>query len=207
VVLGTADDDLPSRLTAIAELADLLERQPLRVAELGCGGGIHLDMMVLAWPTAELIGYDPDPVALALAAQRIGSNPRVRLRQVDARRIADDGPFDLILAVDALHDMPDQASVLNAARTALAKGGVIAIAEAPYPSEFSAQADPAERLGYLSSLFNCLHHQIAHSGPAAVGAVMRERDIRTWAASAGLPSCTVYDDDASALRLFVLRSP
>jgi hypothetical protein len=50
--------------------------------------------------------------------------------------------------------MPDPASVLDAARTALAKGGVVAIAEAPYPSEFLGQADPAERLGYLTSLFN-----------------------------------------------------
>jgi SAM-dependent methyltransferase len=198
--------DLPGRLTAIPELADLVERQPLRVAELGCGGGIHLNMMAFAWPTAELIGYDPDPVALALAAQRIGSNPRVRLRQVDAQRIADDGPFDLILVVDALHDMPDPAGVLNVARTALTNGGVIAIAEAPYPSEFSGQADPAERLGYLTSLFNCLHHQVEHSGAGAVGAVVRESDIRAWGASAGLPSCTVYNNGAEAQRLFVLSS-
>jgi hypothetical protein len=67
----------------------------------------------------------------------------------------------LILVADALHDMPDPASVLAAARTALAKGGVIAIAEAPYPSEFSGQADPAERLGYLTSLFNCLHIKLS----------------------------------------------
>ena len=34
--------DLPGRLAAIPELADLLARQPLRVAELGCGGGFTL---------------------------------------------------------------------------------------------------------------------------------------------------------------------
>jgi trans-aconitate methyltransferase len=91
-------------------------RQPLRVAELGCCGGVHLDAMATAWPAAELIGYDSDPVALALAAERLGWNPRIRLRQVDARGVADDGLFDLALAADALHDMPDAASVLNAAR-------------------------------------------------------------------------------------------
>ena len=31
--------DLPGRLAAIPDLADLLARQPLRVADLGCGGG------------------------------------------------------------------------------------------------------------------------------------------------------------------------
>ena len=81
--------DLPGRFAAIPELADLLPRQPLRVAELGCGGGFYLDAMATAWPTAELIGYDPDPVTLALAAERLGSNPRVRLRQVHARRVTD----------------------------------------------------------------------------------------------------------------------
>jgi SAM-dependent methyltransferase len=198
--------DLPGRFAAIPELADLLARHPLRIAELGCGGGFYLDAMATAWPTAELIGYDPDPVALALAAERLRSNRRVRLRPVDARRVVDDLPFDLILAVDALHDMADPAGVLNAARNALAKAGVIAIAEAPYPFEFSGQADPAERLGYLTSLFNCLHHQIQHSGAGAVGAVVRESDIRAWGTSAGLPSCTVYDNDAAAPRLFILRS-
>ena len=124
--------DLSGRLAAIPELAALLARQPLRVAELGCGGGFYLDVMATAWPTAALIGYDPDPVAVALAAQRLGSNPHVRLRQVDARRVADDGSFDLILRAAPLHDMADPAGVLNAARNALAKGGVIAIAEALY---------------------------------------------------------------------------
>jgi hypothetical protein len=43
--------------------------------------------------------------------------------------------------VDSLHDMADPAGVLTAARNALAKGGVIAIAEVPYSSGFSGQAD------------------------------------------------------------------
>jgi trans-aconitate methyltransferase len=109
--------DLSGRLAAIPELAALLAGQSFRVAELGCGGGFYLDAMATAWPTAELIGYDVDPVALALAAERLGSNPRVRLRQVDTRRVADDGPFDLIVVVDSLHDMADPAGVLTAART------------------------------------------------------------------------------------------
>jgi SAM-dependent methyltransferase len=199
--------DLPGILAAIPELAGVLARQPLRVADLGCGGGFYLGAVATAWPTAELIGYDPDSVAVALAAERLGSNPRIRLRQADARRVADDRPFDLIVAVDALHDMADPSGVLSAARSALADGGVIAIAEGrAYPSEFSGQPNPAERLGYLTSLFNCLHHQIEHSGPDAVGAVVREKDIRAWGAAAGLPSCAVYDADDESLRLFVLRS-
>jgi hypothetical protein len=47
---------------------------------------------------------------------------------------------------------------------------------------------------------------VEHSGPGVVGAVVRESDIRAWGASAGLPSCTVYDNDGAALRLFVLGS-
>jgi hypothetical protein len=50
-------------------------------------------------------------------------------------------------------------------------------------------------------------HQIEHSGAGAVGAVVRESDIRAWGTSAGLPSCTVYDNDAAAPRLFLLGSP
>jgi hypothetical protein len=121
-------------------------------------------------------------------------NPRVRLRQVDARRVADDRLFDLILAVDALHDMAAPAGVLNSARNALAKAGVIAIAELPYPPEFSGQADAAERLGYRTSLFNCLHHQIKHSGAGLVGRARKRHQSLGYLQR--LPSCTAYDNDA-----------
>src|SRR4029453_5783578 len=80
--------------------------------------------------------------------------------------------------------------------------GVIAIAELPYPSEFSGQASAAGGLGCLTSLFNCLCHQIEQSGAGAVGDVVRESDIKSWGAAAGLPSCPVYDTDAEAPRLF-----
>jgi tRNA G46 methylase TrmB len=62
--------DLPARLATIPQLADLLARQPLRVAELGCGGGFHLDAMATAWPTAELIGYDVDSVSISSGRAR-----------------------------------------------------------------------------------------------------------------------------------------
>jgi hypothetical protein len=103
-------------------------------------------------------------------------------------------------------DLPGRFAAIPelADRNALAKAGVIAIAEVPYPPEFSGQVEPVERLGYLTSLFNCLHHQIEHSGAGAVGAVVRESDIRAW--GTGLPSCNVYDSDAAAPRLFILRS-
>jgi len=103
--------------------------------------------------------------------------------------VIDNPPFDLFLSIDSLHDITDPAGVINSARNALANGGVIAIAELPYPSQFSGQPDPAERLGYLPSLFNCLHHK-KNGGPGAVGAVVRESDIRAWGASARLLSCT-----------------
>ena len=197
--------DLPGRLAAVPELAGILSRQPLRVAELGCGAGLHLAAMAAAWPHAVLIGYDVDEVALGLAAQRLGSNPRVRLRHADARRVADDKPFDLILAVDALHDMPDPSGVLSAARTSLADGGIITVVEVAYRPEFTADPDEVDRLGYLSSLFNCLHHQLEHSGQTAIGAVARESDIRAWGTAARLPSCVPHDTEPDGSRLFVLR--
>jgi hypothetical protein len=98
--------DLPGRFAAIPELADFLPRQPIRVVELGCGGGFYLDAMATAWPTAELIGYDTDPVALALAAERLcgesagqapagrrpASNRRRSVRlDLDGRRVARHG--------------------------------------------------------------------------------------------------------------------
>jgi hypothetical protein len=103
--------------------------------------------------------------------------------------------------VDALHDMRDPADVLAVARLALAGEGVIVIAETPYPAEFTGKPNPAGRTGYLASLFSCLHQQIDHSGVTAVGAVVRESDVRGWGTATGLPPCRVHDN--GALRLFL----
>jgi hypothetical protein len=68
--------DLPGRFAAIPELADLLPRQPLRVAELGCGGGFYLDAMATAWPTAELISYMQRPWPCVQIWERLAREER-----------------------------------------------------------------------------------------------------------------------------------
>ncbi|RZU74973.1 methyltransferase family protein [Micromonospora kangleipakensis] len=198
---GLSAGDLPGQLAAVAEVAAVLGRRPLRVADLGCGAGLHIDAMAAAWPDAHLAGYDLSQAALDLAAQR-PRRPGVTFRPADAVSVVDCGPFDLILVIDALHDMPDPAAVLTAARRELSPGGVIVVAETPYPPEFAGTCDPAERLGYMTSLFNCLHMQIGHSGRAAVGAVVRESQLIQWGRQAALALRATHDTGAD-LRMSV----
>jgi hypothetical protein len=114
---GLSAGDLPGQLAAVPEVAVVLDRRPLRVADLGCGAGLHLNAMATVWPDAELTGYDLSRAALDLAARR-PRRPGVTFRQADAVSVGGSGPFELILAIDALHDMPNPAAALAAASTA-----------------------------------------------------------------------------------------
>ena len=56
-------------------------------------------------------------------AAAAGVNGRVRFAEADAEGVAEEGPYDLVCVLEALHDMARPAEALAAARAALAPGG------------------------------------------------------------------------------------
>ena len=102
-----------------------------RVLDVGCGGG---------WLLRELerIGVDRERLhGVDLIQSRIdaarGSLPGADIRRADARRLPyEDGSFDVVTLLTVLSSMPDAGAVaaaLEAARNALAPGGVLIVYE------------------------------------------------------------------------------
>src|SRR5688572_6451248 len=91
---------------------------PLRVLELGCGDG-----NVLAGFTdlGEVIGMEPDP---ELAAAARGRGLDVRPGQLPHDLPVPEGWADLLLMIDVLEHLDDDAVALRAARRALRPGGM-----------------------------------------------------------------------------------
>jgi ubiquinone/menaquinone biosynthesis C-methylase UbiE len=97
------------------------------VVEIGCGTGNVLALAARVYPDVVVIGLDPDPEALAIAArktQRAGLAVRLDRGYADRLPYAD-GSVDRVLSSFMLHHLPpaEQQAALREAHRVLAPGG------------------------------------------------------------------------------------
>jgi ubiquinone/menaquinone biosynthesis C-methylase UbiE len=98
------------RLIDQAELAD-----DQRVLEIGCGTGNLTVRAKLAHPAAEVIGSDPDPLALKRAERKVKRLTGIRFEQGYAQRLPyADGEFDRVLSSMMLHHLHSDAKTAAA---------------------------------------------------------------------------------------------
>ena len=178
-----------------------------RVADLGCGIGWSTISLARSFPNAQVTGYDVDAASIADAvANAAASGVAVDFRAVDAADIGVDGPFDLVLLLEVLHDLAHPVEVLGDARRALADGGAVLVADEKVADRFRSGGDDLERMMYGWSVGYCLPASMAEEGSAALGTVLRESTLRDLATEAGFGSVTVSDLDAGFFRLYILTS-
>ncbi|MEJ2886618.1 class I SAM-dependent methyltransferase [Actinomycetospora aeridis] len=106
-------------------------RSAERILEIGCGDGSTADQLCRAFPNAEYVGIDvaPDP------GRRCGVSPErtsfSAITSSDLRRTGPQ-PFSLVVLVDVLHHIPDDAdrrTVLADAVAMTEPGGTLVIKE------------------------------------------------------------------------------
>jgi 2-polyprenyl-3-methyl-5-hydroxy-6-metoxy-1,4-benzoquinol methylase len=195
-----------SWIPAAPDLHDALLSRPMRVADVGCGAGWSTLAMARAYPGAEVIGVDADAASIEDArAQAAADGVPAGFEQRDAASLAAAGPFDLVLVLEALHDMSRPREVLAALRAALASGGSVLVADEKVGTHFHAPADETERLMYGWSIVHCLPVSLAETPSAAIGTVIREEIVRTLASSAGFARVEVLPVDAGFFRLYRLH--
>jgi 2-polyprenyl-3-methyl-5-hydroxy-6-metoxy-1,4-benzoquinol methylase len=164
---------LPAWIEATGSPADRL-RSGGRALDLGCGHGSLLVSLARAFPTASVTGVDVHAPSVDAARRNVadaGLSDQVSVHVADAAaasRVAE-GPYDLVLLVDALHDMGDPVSVLAAARRVLAPGGAVLIVE-PMSSDCPAENfNPTGRYYYAISTAFCMPSALSQSGGWALG--------------------------------------
>jgi SAM-dependent methyltransferase len=95
---------------------------PLRVVDVGCGAG---GMVPYVREFGYAIGVDPSPEAVGFALQN-GIEARPGSLPADVRRAGED-PFDVVLLLDVLEHIDDDAAALRGLRAVLRPGGVLLI--------------------------------------------------------------------------------
>lgn len=200
------NDLVTSWIPAAVDIHTALTSRRLRVADVGCGAGWSTIALARAFPQAEVVGFDADEASVRDAQHNAAAHGvSVRFEVRDAVALAEQGPFDLVLVLEALHDMARPVEALQSMREVLAPGGSVLVADEKVGDHFQAPADDIERLMYGWSIVHCLPVARAEHPSAALGTVMRTETMRTLATAAGLTRCEVVPVDGGFFRLYRLR--
>ena len=104
-------DRVHQRLIGQAELAD-----GHRVLEIGCGTGNLTIRARRTHPSIDVIGSDPDPLALKRAQRKAHRLTGIRFERGYAQRLPySDGEFDRVLSSMMLHHLDDETKTAAAA--------------------------------------------------------------------------------------------
>jgi SAM-dependent methyltransferase len=197
----------------LAAMPDVVARldtgRPARVADVGCGQGWSTIAVAQEFLYAQVDGLDLDRGSIADArrnAEEAGLNGRLRFLEGDAGGLAAHGPYDLILLLEALHDLARPVDALAAARGALAEGGTVLVVDERVADRFTAPGDEVERMMYGWSVVHCLPAQLVEEPSAATGTVMRADAVRDFAAAAGFESVEVLPVENDFFRLYRLHA-
>jgi ubiquinone/menaquinone biosynthesis C-methylase UbiE len=105
------------------------------ILDVGCGTGAFAVMLKTACPSARIIGVDPDPAILALAAAKARkAGVEIEWRRAMGDRLADIAParsVDKVVSSLVLHQcpLPMKQAILDAMHAAVKPGGAMVVAD------------------------------------------------------------------------------
>ena len=200
-------NELPGEwLEAMPDIAERLRSEPpARVADVGCGQGWSTIAVARAFPRADVVGLDADQGSIADARRHAAeAGVDVPFAEGDAAGLAS-GPYDLVMILETLHDLPRPVDALRAARAATAPGGAVLVVDERVADSFTAPGDEVERMMYGWSVTHCLPTQLVDQPSAALGTVMRSGTVRECAAEAGFAGVDVLPVENDFFRLYRLN--
>ena len=177
----------------------------IRVLDLGCGLGRSTVAIKRAWPDSDVVGVDPDGASIALAT-RLGAESGLDVQFIEARLgdLSENEPFDLIVAIDCIHDMADPVGELGEVRRMLSAEGILFWSEPAGSRNPMENRAPVEKMRANLSPYHCLTVSLAEEGQA-LGTIVGEDGARELSAQAGFRDFAVVPVDNRMQQFFVLR--
>jgi 2-polyprenyl-3-methyl-5-hydroxy-6-metoxy-1,4-benzoquinol methylase len=130
-LIGTILPLVPNLLTRL--------KAGIQVADIGCGRGHAVNLMAQAFSKSQFVGYDISEEGVAAGwaeAQQMGlTNARFEVR--DVTWLDAEGEYDLITALDAIHDQAQPAEVLCGIADALRPDGIFLMVDIAASSKVS----------------------------------------------------------------------
>ena len=183
-------------LPALTEVqVQLTAGEKVRIAEVGCGEGLAAITIARAYPNAEVDGFDLDTASIAVArreAADAGVSDRARFDVRDAADPTIVGDYDLVMAIEMLHDVPDPVGILRTMKQLAGDNGTVLVVDERAEETFSVPASEMERFFYSFSTLHCLAVSMQNGG-VGTGTVIRPDTVRRYASDAGFETVEVLD--------------
>jgi 2-polyprenyl-3-methyl-5-hydroxy-6-metoxy-1,4-benzoquinol methylase len=193
-----------SWLPAASGVVERLEAG-IRVLDVGCGLGRASIAIGQKYPKSSVVGIDPHTSSIvearALASQAGTTN--VDFLEKGLQSLHESEEFDLILAIDCIHDMKDPIGVLSHIRTVLADEGVVFWSEPTGSHDPTENQNPPERLRSALSPYHCLTVSLAEGG-AGLGTIIGETGARDLARKAGFEHFEKLEVDSAMQQFFLV---
>ena len=181
--------------------------RPARVADFACGVGWSSIAIAAAYPKAVVTGFDLDESSIDLARKNASDRDLGDRVSFEVRDIAEapvEGGYDLVVVIEAIHDLSQPIEALRSIHSVLAPGGCAIIADEKTGDAFTAPGDDMERLFYGFSVLCCLPAGMSEQPSAGTGTVMRSDTMRSYASEAGFSDVEVLDIPHDLLRFYRL---
>lgn len=180
-----------------------------RVADVGCGHGVATMLVGRTWPMSTVLGFDSHEPSITTARARAieaGSPENVTFHVADSAGIGADGPYDVVVFFDSLHDLGDPPAALRAAYDALADGGIVVAVEPWSADDFTTTiGNPVARANFAASAALCTPGSLSQPGAYGLGTQGGPRRRLDLLAAAGFSDPIVAADTGYNLVLAATR--
>lgn len=200
------DHQLTSQwLPAVPILDDRLQ-SGIGVLDVGCGLGRSSVAVGRQYPRSRVVGIDPHKESIDRARKLADENQtaNVRFRAVPLEDVPPVDQFDLILAIDCIHDMTDPLGALQHIRRLLTSDGVLFWSEPTGSHEPRENRNPIGKMRSTLSPYHCLTVSLAVGG-AGLGTIIGEAGARSLAEQAGFRQFERLDIENAMQQFFALK--
>jgi 2-polyprenyl-3-methyl-5-hydroxy-6-metoxy-1,4-benzoquinol methylase len=195
-------------LPAVPDVHARLQSEDARIADVGCGAGWSSIGMARCYPNAAVDGFDLDTASVEVAQKNVneaGLTDRVSMQVRDAGDPAHTGRYDLVTALECVHDMSDPVGALRAMKQLAKADGAVIVMDEKVGDAFSPAGNEVEPLMYGFSVFHCLPVGMAEHPSVGTGTVMRPDTLRGYAMEAGFDEVEILPIDTYFFRFYRLR--
>jgi 2-polyprenyl-3-methyl-5-hydroxy-6-metoxy-1,4-benzoquinol methylase len=170
---------VPQILPALDGVVQKLERG-CKAADVGCGSGLALASMAVAFPASEFHGYDPSNHAIANCHTKVREQKLTNMQAFVAsgEALPKEPTYDFVITFDCLHDMTRPAAVIAAIRRALKPDGTWLIKDIRSHADFKRNMrNPMLAMFYGFSVSACMSSALSEPGGAGLGTLGFNPDV------------------------------